>query len=52
MLTSHGSLPLPLFASRRVVGRVASDGGRDLFAAHFYDPDGHLVSLSGWVDGS
>ena len=29
---------------------VTSDGQRDLLAAHFRDPDGHLASLTGWVD--
>jgi len=29
---------------------VTSDGDRDLFAAHFRDPDGHLASVVGWVD--
>lgn len=28
---------------------VTSDGGRELLAAHFYDPDGNLASLTGWV---
>lgn len=28
---------------------VTSDGERDLLAAHFHDPDGHLASLTGWV---
>jgi catechol 2,3-dioxygenase-like lactoylglutathione lyase family enzyme len=30
---------------------VMKAGGRDLVAAHFRDPDGHLVSVTGWVDG-
>lgn len=28
---------------------VTSDGSRDLLAAHFRDPDGHLGSVVGWV---
>ena len=28
---------------------VTSDGDRELWAAHFYDPDGHLASVVGWV---
>jgi len=28
---------------------VTSDGERELWAAHFYDPDGHLASVVGWV---
>lgn len=28
---------------------VTSDGERDLLAAHFHDPDGHLASITGWV---
>lgn len=28
---------------------VTSDGERDLLAAHFRDPDGHLASITGWV---
>lgn len=28
---------------------VTSDGDRDLLAAHFHDPDGHLASVTGWV---
>lgn len=31
---------------------VTSDGDRDLLAAHFYDPDGHLASVTGWVSPS
>lgn len=29
---------------------VMENAGRSLVAAHFRDPDGHLVSLTGWVD--
>lgn len=29
---------------------VTSDGERDLYATHFHDPDGHLASITGWVD--
>lgn len=29
---------------------VTSDGERDLLAAHFRDPDGHVASITGWVD--
>ena len=29
---------------------VMSDGDRELWAAHFRDPDGHLASLTGWVE--
>ena len=29
---------------------VTSDSNRDLLAAHFRDPDGHLASVTGWVD--
>lgn len=28
---------------------VTSDGDRELWAAHFRDPDGHLASVVGWV---
>lgn len=28
---------------------VTSDGDRELWAAHFHDPDGHLASVVGWV---
>jgi len=28
---------------------VTSDGERELWAAHFYDPDRHLGSVVGWV---
>ena len=31
---------------------VTGDGTRSLLAAHFHDPDGHAVSISGWVDGA
>ena len=27
---------------------VTSDGFRSLVATHFHDPDGHLVSITGW----
>ncbi len=29
---------------------VTSDGERELLAAHFYDPDGHVASITGWVE--
>ncbi len=29
---------------------VMSEGDRQLLAAHFHDPDGHLGSITGWVD--
>jgi catechol 2,3-dioxygenase-like lactoylglutathione lyase family enzyme len=29
---------------------VMGAGDRSLYAAHFADPDGHLWSLTGWVD--
>jgi catechol 2,3-dioxygenase-like lactoylglutathione lyase family enzyme len=28
---------------------VTADGERELWAAHFRDPDGHLASVTGWV---
>ena len=28
---------------------VMSDGSRDLYAANFRDPDGHVISITGWV---
>jgi catechol 2,3-dioxygenase-like lactoylglutathione lyase family enzyme len=31
---------------------VTSDGERTLFAAHFRDPDGHVASVTGWVEGT
>jgi catechol 2,3-dioxygenase-like lactoylglutathione lyase family enzyme len=31
---------------------VTSDGVRTLMAAHFYDPEGHAGSITGWVDGA
>jgi catechol 2,3-dioxygenase-like lactoylglutathione lyase family enzyme len=30
---------------------VTTDGERTLLAAHFRDPDGHLASITGWVEG-
>jgi catechol 2,3-dioxygenase-like lactoylglutathione lyase family enzyme len=27
---------------------VTSDGVRSLVATHFHDPDGHLISITGW----
>lgn len=29
---------------------VTSEETRDLMASHFRDPDGHLASLTGWVE--
>ena len=29
---------------------VTTDGDRDLLATHFRDPDGHLASITGWVE--
>lgn len=29
---------------------VTADGDRELLATHFRDPDGHLASITGWVD--
>jgi catechol 2,3-dioxygenase-like lactoylglutathione lyase family enzyme len=31
---------------------VTTDGVRTLMAAHFYDPDSHAGSITGWVDGT
>jgi catechol 2,3-dioxygenase-like lactoylglutathione lyase family enzyme len=31
---------------------VTSDGERELWAAHFHDPDGHLASVVGWVEAA
>ena len=31
---------------------VTSDGERTLYAVHFRDPDGHVASVTGWVDGT
>ena len=31
---------------------VTSDGERTLFAAHFRDPDDHVASVTGWVEGA
>lgn len=31
---------------------VTSDGERNLLAAHFKDPDGHLASITGWVEAN
>ncbi|HWL48623.1 MAG TPA: VOC family protein [Acidimicrobiia bacterium] len=31
---------------------VTTDGERTLFAAHFRDPDGHVASVTGWVEGT
>ncbi len=28
---------------------VTKAGGKDLVATHFHDPDGHLISVTGWV---
>lgn len=30
---------------------VTNDGERTLLATHFRDPDGHLASVTGWVEG-
>jgi catechol 2,3-dioxygenase-like lactoylglutathione lyase family enzyme len=29
---------------------VTSDGARDLLATHFRDPDGHVASITAWVE--
>lgn len=29
---------------------VMTDDGRELWATHFRDPDGHLASVTGWVE--
>ena len=31
---------------------VMTDGDRELLAAHFRDPDGHLASITGWKNNS
>jgi catechol 2,3-dioxygenase-like lactoylglutathione lyase family enzyme len=31
---------------------VTTDGTRDLYAADFRDPDGHVLSIAGWVPRS
>ena len=28
---------------------VTSDGARELYATYFRDPDGHIISIAGWV---
>ena len=28
---------------------VTADGSKELHAAHFHDPDGHLWSITGWI---
>lgn len=33
-----------------VLRPVTEDGDRELLAAHFRDPDGHVASVTGWVD--
>ena len=29
---------------------VPTDGNREVWAAHFRDPDGHVASVTGWVE--
>ena len=29
---------------------VMAESGKELWAAHFRDPDGHLASVTGWVE--
>jgi catechol 2,3-dioxygenase-like lactoylglutathione lyase family enzyme len=31
---------------------VMESEGRELHATHFHDPDGHLASITGWVESS
>lgn len=31
---------------------VTTDGERTLYAAHFRDPDGHVASVTGWVEAT
>jgi catechol 2,3-dioxygenase-like lactoylglutathione lyase family enzyme len=28
---------------------VTSEGARELYATYFRDPDGHIISIAGWV---
>ena len=30
---------------------ATTDGSRVLYAANFKDPDGHILSVTGWIDG-
>src|SRR5262245_65390098 len=46
---AHAALVQRGIAFRVVPRVVTSDGQRDLLAADFRDPDGHVLSITGWV---
>jgi catechol 2,3-dioxygenase-like lactoylglutathione lyase family enzyme len=37
---------------RREPSAATTDGSRVLYTADFRDPDGHVLSITGWVDGA
>jgi len=49
--SAHGEMAARGVPFRVPPRPVTNDGRRALWAADFRDPDGHLVSLTGWVEG-
>lgn len=49
IVAAHAALRQRGVAFRLEPRVVTSDGKRDLLAADFRDPDGHVLSLTGWV---
>ncbi len=50
VVSAHGALVNRGVRFEVELRPVTSDGDRELLAAHFHDPDGHVGSITGWVD--
>jgi len=48
---AHRAMSLRGVEFRIAPRAVMSDGSRSLYAGDFADPDGHIVSITGWVAG-
>jgi catechol 2,3-dioxygenase-like lactoylglutathione lyase family enzyme len=47
--SAHAALEKRGIVFKKDLRAVTSDGSRDLLATDFRDPDGHVLSLTGWV---
>src|SRR5262245_60843353 len=49
VLAAHAAMQARGVTFRLAPRPVTTDGARDLYAADFRDPDGHVLSITGWV---
>jgi catechol 2,3-dioxygenase-like lactoylglutathione lyase family enzyme len=52
VFASYRSLRARGIEFRREPSAATTDGSRVLYAADFRDPDGHVLSITGWVDAA